>query len=544
MTDPGVASYRLPLEQSAEIFRTQILPTLLADAVAQHEPTLIVLTGQPGAGKSVLAGDMRARFPETARPVIVDVDSFRPFYPGYLKLHQERGWVADDLVQSDARRWFDHALTYLSERRANVIAEHGLRNRPVTEALLDRFAPAGTQLPPYRIEVALLATSAAESRLGMLERYQIGYERVGVGRYVAEEVHDARYQHGLVAADWLDADPRVSAAAVSRRGVTEPVHRNQRGPDGRWTLPVASRQVLDAERNRPWTLEESRAFLRHYHSLTARMAPDWRRALASVREAAAPLLHPSAGVPSHDKPAVTFGRYQIVSIAHLDTIRTILLDWPTVAIGVLDLGSRPARLPVVPEHLQGFYRGCEANTAPAKNPMTVEERASFWRATIAEVGLEDRVSVRIIARPELDPDGFNRQYPQDRVDLVFPTAGGEGFDLIRNASFEEILGRRVFPVDPPLEYHTSDIRSAHQAGNEAWKNGFAPGGLQAFIAVDGPRRLLGEAAPGDRSASERGARGAMLAFPPLRPATAPDTATSPLPPDGPGPSPRIGRGRS
>ncbi|MFD9378482.1 hypothetical protein ACFWBH_23550 [Streptomyces sp. NPDC059999] len=150
-------------------------------------------------------------------------------------------------------------------------------------------------------------------------------------------------------------------------------------------------------------------------------------------------------------------------------------------------------MPTIPEHLREFYAGCEANTSPAKNPMSPEERAGFWQATIDAVGLQDRVTVRVITRPELDPDGFNRMYPPENVDLVFPTASGEGFDLIRNASFEEIFGRKVRTVEPPLEYHTSDIRTAYRAGNEAWKNGFAPGGLEAFIAVDGPERLLAPA---------------------------------------------------
>lgn len=201
------------------------------------------------------------------------------------------------------------------------------------------------------------------------------------------------------------------------------------------------------------------------------MAPEWEPRLQRALEFAAPLLHPEADAgPAADRPAVTFGRYQIVSIAHLE--------------------ARPQTPPPIPEHLRDFQAGCEANTSPAKNPMSAEERAGFWQATISAAGLQDRVTVRVIPRPELDPDGFNRMFPPERADLVFPTSSGEGFDLIRNASFEEIFGRKVRTVEPPLEYHTSDIRAAYRAGNDAWKNGFAPGGLEAFIAADGPERLL------------------------------------------------------
>lgn len=539
MTAPDPGAYLLSPEESQQIFHEHIVPTMLAEAAPQREPVMILLTAQPGAGKSVLARDIRATFPDGARPVIIDVDSFRPFYPGYRDLHKEWGWTADDLVQADARRWLDQSVAYLAEHRANAIVEHGLRDRHVTDALLNRFASA--QPHPFRIEAAILAVSAAESRLGMLERYQLGHEQAGLGRYVAEEVHDHRYRHILDVADWLEADPRVSAATVYRRGSTSPVFRNERGRDGRWSQQPSLRQIIESQRRRPWSLEESKGFLRLYHSLTARTAPEWRPALKRISDAAEPLLHESAGIPSHDTPAVTFGRYQIVSIAHLDTIRTILLDWPTVEVGVLDLDPRPAHPPNVPAHLRDFYQGCEANTSSAKNPMTAEERAGFWRATIAEAGLEDRVTVRVIPRPELFPQGFNKQYPPDQFDLVFPTARGEGFDLIRNASFEEILRRPVHPVDPPLEYHTSDIRAAYRAGNEAWRNGFAPGGLQAFIAADGPRRLLGEPAPGTVAPAQK-AHAAMHAFPsPPSPKSKPGRQTPP--PPRPANSPRRAPGR-
>ncbi|MGA3539014.1 zeta toxin family protein [Micromonosporaceae bacterium DT194] len=532
MTQPDPTKYLLSAEQADEIFHRHVVPTMLAGAVPQEEPFVIVLTAQPGAGKSTLGRDIREEFSEQARPVIVDVDAFRPFYPNYAKINEDFGLAAgQEITQEDARRWFGQALTYLAEHRVNVIAEHGLRDRTVTDDLLSRFAQESGGRPPYRVEVAYLATPAAQSRLGILARYQTGLEHAGFGRYVSEELHDARYQHVVEAAGWLDADSRVTAVSVYQRGSATPVHRNERGPDGSWSLAQPTGAAITAQREQPWSLPESRQFLRLHHSLSARMTPDWRHLLHEARVRAEPLLDPTAETPRHDKPAVTFGRYQIVSIAHLDTVRTILMDWPTLEVGVLDLEHLPNQRAEIPEHLQQFYRDCEANVAPEKNPMSAEERAGFWRATIAEAGLQDRVSVRVIPRPELDPAGFNRQYPADRFDVVFPTVSGEGFDRIRNDAFQEILGRPVLSVDPPLEYHTSDIRAAYREGNAAWKRGFAPGSLNAFIRADGPRRLLDASRSTD---SSRAARTAVQAFPSatragsaLRPRQAPEPAVPP-----------------
>jgi Zeta toxin len=532
VSDLDPHDFLLPQAVSEKIFRTRIVPALLEGASPQDSPVLVVLSAQQGAGKSTLARDLRAAFPASAAPVIVDVDSFKAFYPGILDLQRSHGPVADDLVHADARRWLTQALAHLRDQQVNVIAELGLRNREVTQEVLSQFGQAG-----YLIEAALLATPAAQSMLGILERYQWGHERTGYGRPVSGALHDERYRQLETVADWLQGDSRVRAVGVYLRGEAVPAHRLERAPDGTWEPGPTACATLIAERERPWSLEDSRSFLRHYHSLRARVSQQWIPELDRARDAAAPYLHPDAGVPAYSQPAVTFGRYQIVSIAHLDTIRTMLMDWPSVEIGVLDMNAQPATPVPVPDHLREFYQECEANTAPPKNPMSTEQRAEFWRATLAAAGLQDRVTVRVIPRPELYPGNFNAQYPTDRFHLAFPTVGGAGFDAIRNDCFAEILGRPVYPVDPPLEYHTSDIRKAYREGNVAWRNGFAPGGLEAFIAADGPRVLLGEqrSAPADariQQAARLAAQGVPLSG--RATAAAPHLDQPSMQPPGPG----------
>ncbi|MFC9635123.1 zeta toxin family protein [Streptomyces mirabilis] len=382
MTDPGVdRTYVLPQKQADLIFE-QIVQTLLAGAVPQDQPIATVLSAPPGAGKTVLAQQIRATYPEGRQPVAIDVDAFRKFHPDYLRLRAEHGpQGADDLVQAQARIWFESAIDYLVEQRSHLIVEHGLRDRDVTDGLLAKLSAEVDGRAPYRIEAALLGTPAAVSECGILERYQLGHETTGQGRIVSAELHDERYAHQAVIADWLDADPRVRAVAIYQRGSAEPVYRNERLENGELRRPVATQPMLEEVRNRPFTLEQSRAYLTLHASLQARMAPEWEPRLQRALELAAPLLHPSAEAgPITDRPAVTFGRYQIVSIAHLDTVRTILRDFPSLEIGVLDLEARPERMPHVPEHLRDFYDGCEANTSTAKNPMSAAERAGFWQA--------------------------------------------------------------------------------------------------------------------------------------------------------------------
>jgi hypothetical protein len=391
--------------------------------------------------------------------------------------------VADDLVHADARRWLERSIDYLIEHRHNVVVEHGLRTRQVYDSLLERLARRDGRA---NVEVALLATPAPVSRVAILDRYQTALELTGIGRIVTDTLHDERLDHLRDVADWTGNDHRVAGVSIYRRNHLQPVARLSS------MAGSAVRSALESEWQRPWTREESRQFLRVVHSLRARAEPRWHPILDKARGESTGLLADGSEDPVRSRPAVTFGRYQIVSIAHLDTIRTILLDWPTVEIGVLDLQAGTPATPIdVPEHMVEFYRDSDANTDPARNPLSAAERRDLWSATVDAAGLADRVTIAIIPRPELDPDTFNDRYPSAEWDLVFPAPTGTGFDRTRNDHFSEILARPVHTVEPPLEYHTSDIRQAYREGKDSvWPRGLAPGGRQQFIAISGPERLL------------------------------------------------------
>lgn len=295
MKDPGGdRTYMLPKEQSDLLF-TQIAQTMFAGTVPQDQPVATILSAQPGAGKTVLAQDIKATYPEGSQPVAVDMDAFRGFHPEYERLRAEHGpQGADDLVQAQTRIWFESAIDYLVDQGSHLIVEHGLRDREVTDRLLTKLSDEVGGRAPYRIEAALLASPAAVSDLGILERYQLGHEMTGQGRIVAADLHDQRYAHLAEIADWLDADPRVTAQAVYQRGSAEPVHRNERLDNGELRLSVATRTVLEEVRNQPFTLEQSRAYLTLHASLRARMAHEWEPRLQRALDIAAPLLHPEA----------------------------------------------------------------------------------------------------------------------------------------------------------------------------------------------------------------------------------------------------------
>lgn len=308
--DPGAQrQHLLPPAESERIFVQHIAPTLLSDGRPVPDPRVVLLSGQPAAGKTAITRLLRASFTADqftaaeasggtlqrgtlqdstvqAGAVEVDVDELIAFHPELPRLRAVDELTAEDLVHADARRWLDRAVDHLIDRRVNILLEHGLRSRDVTDALLRRFHNVG-----YAVDAVLLATPAAVSLLGNLDRYQTAHETTGAGRFVLPDLHDTRYTQLLQVADWLQDDFRVRSVSAYRRDGNLLMH-NRRETIGAWENPGRLADAVRTERERPWTAAESRDFLALHADLVDRMEPLWATQLHRARQAAEPLLHP------------------------------------------------------------------------------------------------------------------------------------------------------------------------------------------------------------------------------------------------------------
>jgi hypothetical protein len=290
--------YRLSPEHSEHVFQTQIAPSLLRAEPAKGRPILVQLKGQPGAGKTALGATLAVHGKR------VDVDEFRPFHPAYQQLRAASDLTADELVQADARRWFEMAIRHLTALRADIIAEHVIPDKDLTQC-----SEAG-----YGIGAALLAVPAAISRLRAIDRYQIAMEATGAGRHISQQTHDLRYRDLPRAADALESDRRTEAVYVYRH-TAEPVYGNVRRPGEAWQHPPAARAALERERSRSWTLAESREFLDLHASLARRIPQALEADLQDALSRAGPLLHPAAHLAWN--PAASLSEVPLSQNGHL-----------------------------------------------------------------------------------------------------------------------------------------------------------------------------------------------------------------------------------
>lgn len=246
--------YVLDQAESDRLFRDRIVPDLL-DGSPQPQPVVLFVCGQPGDGKATVTALAQAVLRRRGRPVVLSAPAFEAYHPRLYEPITDVATTGDRYVQYDGRRWLAAAEALTIQRRYDAIAETELLDPAAFVESARRFKAAG-----YQVEVAVLAVHEAHSRLGVLERHMLALEEFGFGRFVAQSTHDAGYQGVLHAADLVDAGDfadRVAVLCTDGRLL----YGNQRDSRGQWQQPPRTGEVVSRERERPWTVPESRYFL-------------------------------------------------------------------------------------------------------------------------------------------------------------------------------------------------------------------------------------------------------------------------------------------
>ncbi|MET7423400.1 zeta toxin family protein [Dactylosporangium sp. NPDC005555] len=98
----------------------------------------------------------------------------------------------------------------------------------------------------YRVEAVIMAVPEAQSRLGIVDRYQSQVEQAGHGRLTARDNHDASYRGVLEAARAIDEVHRAAEAIRRARHTVEAPSSAGDGPGA--PAPDAGRPEAGAGR--------------------------------------------------------------------------------------------------------------------------------------------------------------------------------------------------------------------------------------------------------------------------------------------------------
>lgn len=262
-------SFRLPPQVHARIYSEQIEPAMFLGTTAAESPRIVVVAGQPGAGKTKVVELTKKEF-EDQSVVVVNTDKLRPFHPQIKEINKLDDKRSAERTHEDASDWSETLLRRCMETNRNVILEGVFKDKKKLAALIMDFKSSG-----YEVVVRFVAVHRRHSVLGVHSRNEREKIARGYGRYVPLAYHDVCYEKVLDSAATVEEQAAADCIEVfNREG--ECLYRNENGPKGRKT-PVGARAAIERERARELSKEQ-----RH------RYGESWERVIEYMEQRHAP----------------------------------------------------------------------------------------------------------------------------------------------------------------------------------------------------------------------------------------------------------------
>ncbi|MGW0664885.1 zeta toxin family protein [Streptodolium elevatio] len=242
----------LPAAEAQELLASRILPTSAA-ASTRQQPVVVLVAGQPGAGKTVTADLVQAALERRGLVVRVCSDLYKAAHPSYAELLAADVRLAGIGVRGDVRRRQAEVEEHVRVHRLDAVVETGLADADEARAASAAYRAAG-----HRVELVVVATAPAASAQGILDRY-LATHADGGGRWVSWENHDTCVAGLLSTLAVVEDERLVDRVTVVRRDHTV-LYTNHLSHDGRWTGTAGAAAAVDAEHRRWWTAPETAAF--------------------------------------------------------------------------------------------------------------------------------------------------------------------------------------------------------------------------------------------------------------------------------------------
>lgn len=275
------ASGPLSLERNESIFRNDILPDYLPHEMGRAvRPHLILLGGQPGAGKTAVLTASHAELERSGPTIRIVGDDLRSYHPNFLAFQRQDPETASQFTQTDAGLWTEKLLAAATERKVNIVFATTMRTPENVARVVGMARGAG-----YEVEARAVAVNPRLSWQGNHYRFEEMLHAGDAARIPPQHVHDAAVTGLRVSLEKLETEHLVDRVQLRTRGGTI-LYDNERTKNG-WSQPPEAHVALEREQSRPMTRGELQRFSDDWNHVLARMeerqAPDDRIAAVSAR---------------------------------------------------------------------------------------------------------------------------------------------------------------------------------------------------------------------------------------------------------------------
>lgn len=172
----------------SEVLNRTILPLYFSGPPAANEqPTLVLLAGQPGAGRS--RPTRRVLDQHHSEAAVVSADDLRAFHPAFSQLASTRSPNALEGITRATAAWLRDCIRYARENKRSLLLEGAFQDPAIAIGTAERFAAAG-----FQTRVVIVASRRAESLLSLASLYLSNVRAGTLARFVSREAHDRAFE--------------------------------------------------------------------------------------------------------------------------------------------------------------------------------------------------------------------------------------------------------------------------------------------------------------------------------------------------------------
>ncbi|WP_431111817.1 zeta toxin family protein [Variovorax paradoxus] len=261
----GSNPYRLVAAENERIFREEILPEKLKNIGSSlhpvEHPQMVIIGGQPGAGKSRTMGGVVRELMHQGGALRISPDEFRDKHPNFNSLNATNDRTSSSFTHEDAGIWAEKLEKYAREHKLNVILEGTLRTPENAAARLVEYKAAG-----YTTDVRVVATNERTSWQSVHARYEDMKAEGDPGRWVPKDGHDSAYKGVLDSVELIEARKLADRVGIYDRN-GKAIYQNEL-KNGQWEHAPAAREALAGERSKPLTPAQWDEHLKKFDEVT------------------------------------------------------------------------------------------------------------------------------------------------------------------------------------------------------------------------------------------------------------------------------------
>ena len=243
------------------VYADLVRPLLFEDLSASAAPELIMVGGQPGAGKTAATVQaVRDLMRHGAGVAYINGDELRPFHPQYAALVAADRSTAADKTGADVGLWVERAIREAAAGRFHAVIETTMRQPEVVRRTAEQF-----KAQRYGFEMRVVVVDPEASRLGIYERFATGLASPSaLPRFTLPSYH----------ADALAQMPKTLAAVVKLAKVVRFVDRHGQELYSSRAAKVSPLKALEDLRKQPLPEGELQRIAHQWAALVQRLDRD------------------------------------------------------------------------------------------------------------------------------------------------------------------------------------------------------------------------------------------------------------------------------